>query len=798
MKKLALAPLFISLFGLTACGGSSSNDSAVSPQPVQQINARVAFDPEIGKISLPNDLLFIGSRDGTLTPDDTGQVDYSQPHFAMGALDGWSTISPFKLQFDIALDVQLDKASAQLPGAVRLFQVELASQSNSAECPQLAIGAACKLVRELTANQDFAILASERDISIVPLRPLRPGSSYLLSLSSALKDSRGFAVAASAAYLQVRNPPGAVALPPQQARIQALVTSYERLLELSAGQRREEIIYTAAFSTQDPTAVLKSVQRLVTAELETTESPRLVVTTERGLIANHLYPNQQIEDNIADPRYYAKLARLYRAQVKLPYYSSLPSDESPLAPLQQPWMARCDNSLVVAAQQNLPTQPVSDQDFICNALSLGKLRDLGLDQVRHVTRHNDIPKINQIQNVQVQLTVPNEDYGITKPANGWPVVILQHGIGLEKEAWLQLAAKLATQGYATVAIDLPLHGSRGFAELTATISKGGDPNVFLNPQHLLVSRDNLQQSIADVLGLRMALNSAQGVELDSTQVHYIGHSSGAIAGSAVVALTNNPELPPQERERFLLRTASLLMPGSGLGDLLLDSDVFGPRNTAALLIGAHLELRQDFITYVTQNGSCEPYTPAKAAEYLNCAQIHVEDYLEQLESSNINRLRQVNILLDNFRFAAQNILSSVDPVNFAAPLLTSNTPIYLAMISGSNNSSNPADEFFPIGNADREAVLQRCRTNLTSCASPLSGAEPFSQLLQSAAVKQTPATQLFNGPASARFVEGDHFSVVSSEASDRVTMELQQHLSSYIINSGTKLNVLQSAVLKDQ
>lgn len=797
MKKFAWTPLFIGLLGLTACGGSN-DDSTVSPQPAPRVNARVVFAPEVGKISLPNDVLFIGSNDGTLTLDDAGQVDYSQPHFAMGALDGWSTISPFKLQFEIAPGVQLDKASAQSPGTVRLFQVALANQSNRAECPQLAAGAACQLIKELMVNRDFAIVTSERDISIVPLRPLQPGSSYLLSLSSALKDSRGFAVAESIAYSQVRNPPGVVALPPQQARIQTLINSYERLLELSAGQRREDIIYTAAFSTQEPTAVLKTVQRLITTELDTTERPKLIVTTERGLVANHLYPNQQIDDNAADPRYYAKLARLYRAQVKLPYYSALPTEEFPLAPLQHPWTARCDNSLIIAAQQNLPAQPVSEQDFICSALSFGKLRDLGLDQVRHLTRHNDVPKISQIQTLLVQLTVPNQDYGITKPANGWPVVILQHGIGLQKEAWLQLAAKLATQGYATVAIDLPLHGSRGFGELTATISNGGDPNNFLNPQHLLVSRDNLQQSIADTLGLRMALNFAQGVELDVNQVHYVGHSSGAVAGSAVVALANNPDLPSSQRHQFLLRTASLLMPGTGLGDLLLDSDVLGPRNIAALLVGAYPELRQDFISYVTQNGSCDPYNPANAAEYINCAQMYVEDYLEQLEFSNINRLRQVNTLLDNYRFAAHNILNNVDPVNFAAPLLASNTPIYLAMISGNNDSTVPADELFPIGSANRESVLQHCRLNLRSCTSPLSGAEPFSQLLQSTAVKQTPATQLFSGPATARFVEGDHFSVVSSAASSRVTMELRQHLSGYISSNGTKLYVLHETLLKDQ
>ena len=102
---------------------------------------------------------------------------------------------------------------------------------------------------------------------------------------------------------------------------------------------------------------------------------------------------------------------------------------------------------------------------------LVELGDNPLDQKRNLTKYNPIPQMQGRdmgkETLDVQVTVPNPaiaaalGYNIAKPANGWPVVMLAHGITSKKEDMLAITGTLALAGYATVAIDQPLHGSAG-------------------------------------------------------------------------------------------------------------------------------------------------------------------------------------------------------------------------------------------------------------------------------------------------------------------------------------------------
>src|SRR3546814_19009260 len=56
------------------------------------------------------------------------------------------------------------------------------------------------------------------------------------------------------------------------------------------------------------------------------------------------------------------------------------------------------------------------------------------------------------------MTVPNAASGRVKPANGWPLVIFQHGITRNRTDGLAISATLASQGFAMVSSDPPLHG----------------------------------------------------------------------------------------------------------------------------------------------------------------------------------------------------------------------------------------------------------------------------------------------------------------------------------------------------
>ena len=127
MNKLIVSLAVASALGLAGCGGDSLEDiksDAVSDGTVLVPLSRVVFDPTAGKVSVPSDLLFQGSTDGTLVMpgEAVATPNYADPQTALGALDGWSTQNPFSIELAFAGGVTLDAASASRPDANRLVE----------------------------------------------------------------------------------------------------------------------------------------------------------------------------------------------------------------------------------------------------------------------------------------------------------------------------------------------------------------------------------------------------------------------------------------------------------------------------------------------------------------------------------------------------------------------------------------------------------------------------------------------------------------------------------------------------
>ena len=144
-----------------------------------------------------------------------------------------------------------------------------------------------------------------------------------------------------------------------------------------------------------------------------------------------------------------------------------------------------------------------------------------------------MPEVQDTETVNAFVTIPdlataNAVRGqqglpaLEEPASGWPVVIFQHGITSDKSSAAAIAGTLAVAGYATVAIDHPLHGERGFdvngdGELDITATGPANATTYMNLSSLLTTRDNLRQSITDLVSLRVSLNNfmaADGEQID--------------------------------------------------------------------------------------------------------------------------------------------------------------------------------------------------------------------------------------------------------------------------------------------
>ncbi len=819
MKKLFLSLSVASAMGLSGCGGGESiDDIANNVEPVVPA-ARVVFDPAAGAVSVPNDLLFNGTMDGTLEmPGEAaaraaGQTpDYSDPQTALGVLDGWSTQNPFVINLSFPTGLGLDADSAAAPGAVRIFEVVMGGDLTDPECAVVPRGIACKPVGELTYGVDFINSASGNNVAVAPLKPLKPATTYIVSLTSVLKDSSGRSIEPSASYNLLRqnlqtDPLGS----DTQKALQAVFNSFEGVIG-AAGANIGETIYTAAMTTQSVNNVLMNVKSLLASSIQT--APPVVAAAPTGAtVADALMAAGRLDPtNPAFPSFQAAL--LYTGSINAPYYLATPSAENPMAPVNTSWKAACDSAAIISAYAAQTgdawpydlssTTPVSQNDGFCLLASGGQLRDLGLDAERHLTKFNSLPKQNSMQTLDVQMTVPEINTvnairaqlgmpALEKPASGWPVVMLVHGITSQKEDMLATTGSLTLGGFATVAIDLPLHGSRGFDlnqdgtdEISATTVS---PTHYMNLANLPTTRDNLRQSVSDMLALRLGLNFAQGADLDASQVYTLGLSLGAITSASFAGITNTTNLEastgvPGIDSLFHVNAVTLASPGGGIANFLVESPAFGPLIQGSLLSVAGTPLSDEFNAFLqTPADACLPFVSNQNA-YLGC---QAQVFLGQLTANGETaKLAEFQSIISGFTFAAQTVTDSGDPSNYASMVTANGTPVLLTEIIG-DGAENLSDQVIPN----------------QSQATPIGGTEPLIRALGLQGVSATTQGELVDGVPSkvsgaVRFTKGHHASVIDpstregamdEEANGRVTAEMQSQALGFFSTRGTVIPV---------
>jgi hypothetical protein len=717
MRNRLAAAILAAGYLLAGCSGSSSD--SIGPTDPTSGNGNPGsspavddfvplFRPTSGILPFPIDLYFSGTTDGTLNLP--ASIRSFTPHFdALNALDGWSTTSDITLRFSAAID------AATLPANVRVIRVAI---DNATKATVGVLGI-------LQPNVDYSIGVSPdvdsggATLLIRPLRPLVPSAGatnngYLILVTDGVTDTSGNPAAADSEYLTVRT---------------------AAIADLTAGVNPPTC---ASIDAGTPAgATLNGVCRLTYAHLAIgSQLPGALVVAPEDVVASFSFSTVATHDTLAFlaattvPRPYSVtatglntsfmglpgIADIFAGTLNIDYRLAIPGAANPMSVLTTPWQA-------AGSSPSPLIDPAS----------------------RNLTRFNPVPAAGTAIDIPLLLMVPNI---MPKPANGWPVAIFQHGFPTDRTNALLVADTMASRGFATIAIDLPLHGvtpsSAAYAQPFATPIErtfdldlqvngqfgvpGPDGQVdstgvnFLNLTNVLVQRDNSRQAIADLIALVRTIptidfDGVAGADFDAARIHVIGYSLGGTHAGTVLGLLGSE-----------VKASALPSAAAMLTDTIRQSATYGP-------------------------------------------------LVNQLLAAN--GLQPNTSLYRNFFRNVQAAFDAADAVNYAATMAgpaAGGRELYLSTFEGGAGGF-PTDPVVPVSSTQRlistvggTGVTRVTSVGINSVAGTNGGWVPFSQ--------------------------GIHNSLLDPGPSAATTLELQSQIADFLASDGDSIVITNPAVIQ--
>ena len=674
---------------LSGCGDSSSTGVKVQ---AKKAGAYIVFDSKGGNIPYPNNILFAGSTDGTLNiPYDPNASDASVKA-ALDTLDGFSTTSPITVGFNGEIN------ATTLIGGLKVYKIATVANASTGGVPIIQ-----DITGELTFGKDYFATTSGNKIVILPTKPLDGNQSYMVLLTTGITNNAGTPIGpdiVSELFLQTKPLVDAqgnhTTLPIDVAtQLEGMRQATQAMIGYSIakeGFNRENIVAAWSFKTQTIGAVAQAFVK---------NNPTGTMT-----LKDTGYTSQQmIGASGADVSAMQGNAEVYAGTLaNLPYY-------------------------LAKARSVYDPAPLTDS-FEFNASS-------------------NLPELNATITIPVLATVPTTKM----PDSGWPVVIFQHGITQNRTNLLAISEAFAGAGYASVAIDLPLHGITDtnnplyMAGLERTFdldlinnktqAPGPDGKIdssgtfYINLASLLTSRDNVRQTTSDLVALKNSLTSAilvdvnstpNGVKFDTSHVAFVGHSLGTIAPFGFLAHVN-------------LESVTLAMPGGGIAQLLNNSPEFGPIIEAGLAQKGIMKGTSDYAA---------------------------------------------------FMLAVQTVVDDGDPINYALQV-GATQKVFAIEVVGDAQTGHLPDQVIP--------------NNVPTA--PLAGTDPLVNYLQATTLSGTTgSTQTPN--KTARYNDGHHSSILrpnlnAGEAPTQTEIDIlrsmQTQVATFVGSKGTVIPIVDSTLL---
>ncbi len=581
--------------------------------------------------------------------------------------------------------------------------------------------------RELTYGVEFVAALSSIDttnssMAILPLSPLKPKQTYMVVITNDLKSESGNSVGISGSY----------ALTHGTNPLHTGGVSNTPLLDDTQAQQLEPlrqltVAAEAALNAKDGT---ESSDIILSWNFKVQSTDDVLIATRAQVQA--LNPTSGFSPTPSAVSSQG-LANIHVGSLTVPYYLKTSSIAS--SPSNDPTaLGSCWNGLGASGAGTCAAGP-------------------------HTTQFNSTPDpaAGSTETIPMLVSIPTTFTGCpggVQPAS-WPVVIYQHGITSHRATMIAIADEMAKQCLAIVAIDMPMHGLIGTEELVGGLKGAGggertfdldlvtedaegntiatEPDGvidssgkhFINLSNLLNTRDNVRQAVSDLFALVDAIDEGDVTDgtntMDKTKIYFLGHSLGAMVGTTFVALEDK------------VKASAFASGGTGLAKILDGSATFGPTIAAGL-----------------------------AANGVNKGTTDYEAFL----------------------VAAQTVVDSADPVNYATTAATGRGILFFEIV-GSDGS--PSDLVVP------NTVPDANDTSGTTPA-PLAGTEPQLALMGLTQVNTSQTgTDL---KLVTKFVSGEHSSLLDNGPDPAVTAEMQAEAAKFLVTNGTDLTVVDSNVLQ--
>lgn len=690
MNKRLLPLALLPAIALTGC--LIDDEESVEPEQGPTDGFKVQYVPSAGIGPYPNDLYF---GDGSVRmptfleegEDLAADAPIDSPVESLSALDGFSTVSP---QY-VGMTDEIDGDSIEPGENFILYDLDAGA--------------------ELTEGDDYSVRVVDEEtqglrvLEILPLKPLEPGGQYAMVLTDGIES-------------RVDEIDGGLQ-PDRQFRLMrdAIVAD-----EGFSDELADDLLGSNA-PESDRERMQAIYEEIITPAVETAEG--LGVAADEMAVAA-TFRTQSIFDGLE-----AAADEIEARDLELEYTEEQTGDgQIPGEGEAHLWIG--ETTLPYYLHDNVPAD--EDESGFHALNSYWAHDDDGTP--RHIRPDTAEPMERSIQTVPVFVITPEDDENI--PADGWPVVIFQHGLTQNRMNLVALADVFAAAGYAAVAIDHPLHGlESGSSRLLWSSILGGDTDNerhfdldedgevdagspdsgahYVNIQSLLTSRDNLRQSVVDILQITASV--AEDERFDEDDMSFVGHSLGGITGTSAVAMSDD------------LEVATLAMPGGNFRELFRESQSFSEP------IAAGLE----------QQG-----------------------------------IAQGSRAFDTFFRQAQTLVDAGDPSNYGVPddgILSVDDGIHMISVVGT--PGDPSDE---------DAVVPNVSTNYLANAMELEGTDETVQ------AGITPGDRV---RALVCFSEGDHGSILDDDASEAATEEMRAQMMSFIESEGDELEIDDDSVILD-